>query len=84
MTIPTAPLELKNVDFNKLTLDNLSVFSNPTPEEFVDWANALRRFLEQYTTWTKAEIRQITTEELEGLITEFAEAVKKSVIPLSS
>jgi len=82
MTIPAKPLEIE-FDANELTLDDWALFD--PDDQGISTPNRLRKFLIAYSkSWTREEIGQIKTKELEEVAKMVIMAVEKVAVPLAS
>ena len=81
MTIPDKPLKIE-FDANELTLDDWALFD--PEDQGISTPNRLRKFLIAYSSWTREEIGQIKTKEMEEVAKMVITAVEKVAVPLAS
>lgn len=81
MTVPDKPLEI-DFDANEMTLDEWALFD--PEDQGISTPNRLRKFLIAHSNWTREEIGQIKTGELEQVTKQLVAAVQKVAVPLAT
>lgn len=81
MAIPDGAVELRDMDMDRLTLDELTLLFDPESLEVGEQVSMFRRFCLAHTNWSRKQVGAITAGELQTVMTKFADALKALAVP---
>ena len=82
MAIPDTPLEIKNLDPEEMTLDEMILLSAPQSLSNAEMLVVFRGFMIEHTNWTAKQIGGIKSKEMRDVTSQIMEAVKRLAVPL--
>ena len=82
MAIPDTSLEIKNLDPEEMTLDEMVLLSAPQSLSSAEMLVMFRSFMIEHTNWTAKQIGGGKAKEMQSVMAQIAEAVKRLSVPL--
>nr|ASV43901.1 hypothetical protein [Hot spring virus BHS1] len=74
-------IELRDLDPDKLTLDELTLIFDPSSLSEGELISIFRQFCLNHTNWTRRQIGQIKAAELKDVMTKISAAIKEQAVP---